>query len=74
MTNEEAIKVLDEIRQLANYPKEVAKRLSEYLQLEKEIDDWYNTMGIPITADALKETARHFAEWGAIHLNARKEE
>ena len=41
------------------------------VELEKEIDVWYNTMGIPVTADALKETARHFYELG---LNARKED
>lgn len=34
------------------------------VDLENEIDDWYNTMGIPITTDALKETARHFFELG----------
>ena len=34
------------------------------VDLEKEIDDWYNTMGIPVTADAMKETARHFFELG----------
>jgi len=34
------------------------------VDLEKEIDNWYNTMGIPITTDALKETARHFFELG----------
>ena len=34
------------------------------MDLEEEIDDWYRTMGIPITVDALKETARHFFELG----------
>ena len=34
------------------------------VDLENEIDDWYNTMGIPVTIDALKETARHFFELG----------
>ena len=34
------------------------------VDLEKEIDDWYNTMGIPVTTDALKETARYFFELG----------
>lgn len=34
------------------------------VDLEKEIDDWYNTIGIPVTTDALKETARHFFELG----------
>lgn len=32
------------------------------VELEKDIDDWYNTMGIPVTTNALKETARHFFE------------
>ena len=41
------------------------------LELEKEIDDWYNTMGIPVTTDALKETARHFFRLG---LNTQKGE
>jgi len=51
-------------------PQEAAERLYKYLQqeqseeLEKKIDDWYNTMGIPVTTDALKETARHFYELG----------
>ena len=34
------------------------------VDLEKEIDDWYNTMGIPITPNALKKTAHHFFELG----------
>lgn len=41
------------------------------VDLEEEIYDWYNIMCIPVTTDALKETARHFYELG---LNARKEE
>lgn len=40
------------------------------VDLEKEIDEWYNIMGVPVTADALKGTARHFYSLG---LNARKE-
>jgi len=34
------------------------------VDLENEINDWYNTMGIPVTTDALKETACHFFELG----------
>ena len=34
------------------------------VDLEKEIEDWYSTMGILVTFDALKETARHFFELG----------
>jgi len=41
------------------------------VDLEKEIDDWYNTVGIPVTADALKETARYFFGLG---LKAQKAE
>lgn len=41
------------------------------VDLEKGIDDWYNTMGVPLSVDALKETARHFYELG--RLNARNE-
>jgi len=41
------------------------------VDLEKEIDDWYSTMGIPVTTDALKETAHHFFELG---LKAQKGE
>jgi hypothetical protein len=53
------------------------------VDLEKEIQNWCkeNVTGVkPIyTADSLiydllPKTARYFAEWGAIHLNARKEE
>lgn len=40
------------------------------VDIEKEIDNWYNTMGIPVSTDALKETARHFY---ALGRNARKE-
>lgn len=32
--------------------------------LEGEIDAWYNTKGIPVSPDALKDTARHFYELG----------
>lgn len=42
----------------------------EEVDLEKEIEDWYSTMGILVTFDALKETARHFFELG---LKAQKE-
>lgn len=31
--------------------------------LEKEIDRYFNTEGIPVTGDALKDTARYFAQW-----------
>lgn len=31
--------------------------------LDKEIDRYFNTEGIPVTEGALRDTARHFAEW-----------
>lgn len=31
--------------------------------LEKEIDRYFNTEGIPVTGGALRDTARHFAQW-----------
>lgn len=34
------------------------------VDLDKKIGDWYNINGIPVTSDALKETARHFFELG----------
>lgn len=50
------------------------------VDLEKEIDSFLNEAGAPFfwcNDDEQKEwckiIARHFAEWGAIHLNARKE-
>lgn len=53
--------------------------------LEKEIDRYFNPHGMKLQFDRSKgntilkpeqliKFARHFAEWGAIHLNARKEE
>lgn len=41
------------------------------VDLDKEIDDWYNTMGIPFSTEALKETARYFFGLG---LKAQKGE
>lgn len=34
------------------------------VNLEEEIDNWYNTMCVPVTTNALKETAKHFFELG----------
>lgn len=31
--------------------------------VEKEIDRYFNTEGIPVTGGALRDTARHFAQW-----------
>ena len=46
-----------------------------FKELEEEINAWYNTMGIPVSPDALKETARHFANWQKEQIGeqARKE-
>ena len=55
------------------------------MDLEKEIDRYFNPHGMALQFDRSKgntilkpeqliKFARHFAEWGAIHLNARKEE
>ena len=52
-------------------PRYGGRKQEQPEELEKKIDDWYNTMGIPVTTDALKETARHFYELG---LNAIKED
>ena len=49
-----------------NHPKQEQPEAD----LEKEINDFFNTTGVPVTADALRETARHFFELG---LNAIKE-
>ena len=34
------------------------------VDLDNEIDIWYNTIGVPLSVDALRETARHFYELG----------
>ena len=65
-----AIRYLEGVQHGAEAVNELAQQ-EQPEELEKKIDDWYNTMGIPITADALKETARHFFELG---LKAQKGE
>ena len=42
--------------------------------LDSEIFFWQKAHANEDTAQVIAMTARHFAEWGAIHLNARKEE
>lgn len=52
------------------------------VDLEEEITRFFNQLaideslqdGVSISKFDLVRTARHFAEWGAIHLNARKED
>ena len=60
---------MDEDKEILSYLQHL--KVKE-MDLEKEIDDWYNTMGIPVTTDALKETARHFFELG-IKVNQKGE-
>lgn len=65
-------------------PQEAADRLCKYLQQDQpevdlkkeyaefvEADPVYSKLVNDVVGRAI---ARHFAEWGAIHLNARKEE
>lgn len=44
------------------------------VELEEEVKRWKNKHGVVGMDDLWLKFARHFAEWGAIHLNARKEE
>ena len=44
------------------------------MDLEKEIKNYLATKCAGDDEPSVSEIARHFAEWGAIHLNARKEE
>ena len=87
MTKQETIQVLQSIEDRAvKFPNmtdcdwvaiAAAKRHLENslevkeVDLEKEIDNWYNTVGIPVGIYALKETAKHFFELG---INTRKGE
>lgn len=59
-------KVVEQCKKFGGNPEVIQPE-----ELEKKIDDWYNTMGIPVTTDALKETARHFYELG---LKAARED
>lgn len=42
--------------------------------LDSEIWEWLKKHGTEETKQIIMMTARHFAEWGAINLNARKEQ
>ena len=44
------------------------------VDLEKEIKNYLATKCAGDDEPSVSEIARHFAEWGAIHLNAIKEE
>lgn len=49
------------------------------VDVEKEYKKWWDSIKYKINIEHvmewyMHETARHFAEWGAVHLNVRKEE
>ena len=44
------------------------------VDLEKEIEEYCGDRSLRPVPDLMEQVARHFAEWGAIHLNTRKEE
>lgn len=57
--------------------KQVKKKLQQEqseVDLEKEIKNYLATKCAGDDEPSVSEIARHFAEWGAIHLNARKED
>lgn len=43
-------------------------------EIERIIENEERFMKFQVKSQLIKYVARHFAEWGAIHLNARKEE
>lgn len=56
-----------------------AKQEHPEVDVEKEYKKWWDSIKSKINIEHvmewyMHETARHFAEWGAIHLNVRKEE
>lgn len=51
-----------------------AKQVQPEVNLDKEIEMYISSKGLLDYAFLVPSIARHFAEWGAIHLNARKEE
>ena len=62
-----------ETEKLADIKYQLCKKILGYIdkvqeepeseELDKEIDRYFNTEGIPVTEDALRETARYFANW-----------
>lgn len=60
--------VLDDIKELQQDQPEV--RLEE--EIERIIKNEEMFMKFQVKEQLIKYVARHFAEWGAIHLNARK--
>lgn len=78
--NDMCIKLQDAFRKGAEWMAKQIKQEQPEVDLEKEIDKFLNETGAPYVwcnDDEQKEwcniIARHFAEWGAIHLNTRKE-
>lgn len=85
-----ATELLEETKGMAAELLDLARKVIEKGQsdvdLEKEIekyfDGWYdhatgvglNANGESLNVGEIIDIARHFAEWGAIHLNTRKEE
>lgn len=64
----EALEIIESLQQ--EQPK---------VDVEKEYKKWWDSIKSKINIEHvmewyMHETARHFAEWGATHLNARKEE
>lgn len=68
MLNEEFAIIQDESKVIPEQPEvELEEALDEYYK----IVDWSPSEAIEY--DTHKDIARHFAEWGATHFNARKE-
>lgn len=81
-TNDRANAIIDAFDSLPTVPQQLE------VDLEKEMDSYFNEhfspcvdgtliserTGMEINGNDYDDIARHFAEWGAIHLNARKEE
>lgn len=73
-----AIRYLEGIRHGAEAVNELAQQEQSEVDLEKEYKTWWNSISDKINIEHMMEwymheTARHFAEWGAINLSARKE-
>lgn len=81
-TREDALKYVEKLKSKYAYRNKPDESVSD--DLDKEIDkEWKKCnpvdegMGVEsayMHIEAFDIIARHFAEWGAIHLNARKEE
>lgn len=70
-----SISIIDSLQQ--EQPKvDLEKEMTAYIERHFHIryDETLEVGNDPLTTHDFEEIARHFAEWGAIHLNARKEE